>query len=114
MPTAPHGRPRDSRALCVLLAGAQVSVLLAVGTGAHAPVIAAIVLLVAAAAVVYRIDPYASWVAWAASSVISMLLTWLQPGWRPGLLPISGLQLAVAAVLYLSLRARRRTGTPTA
>ncbi|MFD8316149.1 hypothetical protein [Kitasatospora purpeofusca] len=110
---APYHQPQARRAMVAMFAGATVSILLAASTGAHALVIAAIVLLVAAVVTLYRIDPYASWAAWAAGSAISMLLTWLQPGLRPALLPVSGLQLAVAAALYLLLRVGRRTGGPT-
>jgi hypothetical protein len=51
MPEAPHRRPQDRRALEALFAGVAASVLLAVGTGAHEPVVAAIVMLAAAVAV---------------------------------------------------------------
>ncbi|MGW7064848.1 hypothetical protein ACWGHM_41040 [Streptomyces sp. NPDC054904] len=104
---------QDRRTAGGLLGGAAACAVLAAGTGSTAPVWLAAGML-GGALMVYRRTvpprPYAYWPAWATGAVIALLLAWAQPGApRLVLLPLAGVEAAVALVLAL-LWNRRRNG----
>lgn len=106
---------RDRATATLLIGGAVVSVLLAAGTGQRWPVLVASGMLIGSVVVYYRAvrgQPYAYWVSWAASAVLSLLFLWAQPAdlyeaSRLLALPWAALSALVAVVLFVRWRSHR-------
>ncbi|MGW5336199.1 hypothetical protein [Streptomyces bauhiniae] len=103
---------QNRRAAGGFLAGAAVCAVLAAGTGSTGPVWVAAGLLISSLFYFRRTmprRPYSYWPAWAAGSVLALLLAWAAPGARFGGLSLAPAEALVALVLAL-LWYRRRNG----
>jgi hypothetical protein len=103
---------RDRATAAGLAGGAVVCMLIAAGSGERWPVLVAASMVIGAVAVhrrCVRDQPYAYWVAWAAGTVVSLLLLWAQPGEASQLLllPWAAMSALVAAVLFVRARSHR-------
>ncbi|MDH6111290.1 hypothetical protein P3T36_003314 [Kitasatospora sp. MAP12-15] len=110
MPDSVHGRQEVCRTAVGLFGGAALCILMAVGTGSHWLVLPAVGLLVGAVVLAYRIlngQRYGYWVAWAAATVVSVLVAWVQPDGRVLQLPLACLTAVVAVVSFMRWCAHR-------
>ncbi|UQI49835.1 hypothetical protein M1P56_35690 (plasmid) [Streptomyces sp. HU2014] len=101
---------QDRRTAAGLAGGSVLCVVLAAGTGTRALAVVAAGLVLSAMLLVRRVvqdQPYASWIAWAASAVAALLLAWASPMARVLALPGAGISALVAVLLAARWRARR-------
>ncbi|GGU38700.1 hypothetical protein [Streptomyces violascens] len=101
---------RDRMLTAGLAVAAVVCVVVGAGTGVRLFVLMAVGLVAGAVMVFRRTVPgqrYAHWVAWAGSSVMSVLLIWVRPssGWL--LLPWAVVAATAAAALCVAWRQNR-------
>ncbi|GAB2717854.1 hypothetical protein [Kitasatospora kifunensis] len=102
---------QDQRTAVGLTGGAALSILLAAATDSHWLVVPAIGMLISAVILAYRTlkdQPGGSWIAWAAGTVISLLLVWTNPDDRVLQIPVTGVLAVGATALFLRWRAQHR------